>query len=469
MLNPDVKLIEIDWPDFGPVPAPPAQTQAEELTRRLAAARTLMERAGYTHLVVYGDREHFANLAYLTGFDPRFEEALLILSAEPKPLLMVGNESLGYLPISALYRAGGLRVERYPTFSLLGQPRGGSRQLREILASEKIAPPSRVGCVGWKYQSAAEHPDASHACDLPSYIVDALRSLAGYEQVLNATDLLMHPDYGMRATCTAEEIAYFEYAGILASEGVKRMLLGLKPGMLDYEVAQLAQLNGMPLGCHLTLVTGDTRDCGMNSPIGVPVRRGEPFATNVCYWGSNVCRAGWAAEGADDLPPSARDYVPAFAAPYFSAVGAWYEALRLGTPGGKLQQIINDRLPFEQFGITLNPGHLIHLDEWLSSPIYPGSDIPLSSGMAIQVDIIPSSPTYFSSRMEDGMVLADAALQRELATRYPDCYQRCLARRAWMRGTLGLPVSDDVLPLSNIPAYVPPYFLAPHAVLAQAH
>jgi len=29
--------------------------------------------------VIYADREHFANLAYLTGFEPRFEEALAII------------------------------------------------------------------------------------------------------------------------------------------------------------------------------------------------------------------------------------------------------------------------------------------------------------------------------------------------------------------------------------------------------
>ena len=33
-------------------------------------------------LVIYGDREHGANFAYLTGFEPRFEEALLILHRE---------------------------------------------------------------------------------------------------------------------------------------------------------------------------------------------------------------------------------------------------------------------------------------------------------------------------------------------------------------------------------------------------
>ena len=37
---------------------------------------------GYDRLVVYADREHSANLAWLTGFDPRFEEAILIVGAD---------------------------------------------------------------------------------------------------------------------------------------------------------------------------------------------------------------------------------------------------------------------------------------------------------------------------------------------------------------------------------------------------
>ncbi len=460
------KLVETAWPDFGPVPAPPSQLGAEVYAARLDAVRAAMASAGYSHLVVYGDREHFANLAYLIGFDPRFEEALLVLSGSAQPLIIAGNESLGYLPISPLYANGTLRSERYATFSLLDQPRLGCRQLREILADERIGPNAQVGCVGYKYQGCGEHPDPAHALDIPSYIADTLRDLAGYEQVLNATDMLMHPAYGLRARCSADEIAYLEYAGILASEGVKRMLFGLKPGMLDYEVAELARLNGMPLGCHMTLVTGDTRACGMNSPLGALVRRGEPFATNVSYWGSNVCRAGWAAADSSDLPKAARDYVEAFAGPYFAAMGAWFETLKIGALGSEPQRVIDMLLPFKQFGIALNAGHLIHLDEWLSSPIYPGSDIPLSSGMCIQADVIPNSPVYFSSRMEDGYALADAALQRELRTRYPACYQRCLARRDFMRTTLGLPVGDDVLPLSNIPSIIPPYFLSPNTLLA---
>ena len=49
----------------------------------------------YDHLVVWGDREHSANLAYLTGFDPRFEEALLIVGTSGDPALLVGNECYG--------------------------------------------------------------------------------------------------------------------------------------------------------------------------------------------------------------------------------------------------------------------------------------------------------------------------------------------------------------------------------------
>ena len=48
---------------------------------RLEMARALMQEMGFHMLVVYGDREHSATFAYLTGFDPRFEEALLLLVA----------------------------------------------------------------------------------------------------------------------------------------------------------------------------------------------------------------------------------------------------------------------------------------------------------------------------------------------------------------------------------------------------
>jgi hypothetical protein len=365
-----------------------------------------------------------------------------------------------------LYTAGKLRGERYQPFSLLNQPRGDSRLIKEILAGEGIGRGAQVGCAGWKYLSEPEHPGAAHALELPAYLVDTLRDLTGWENVVNATDILMHPGHGLRTTCSPGEIAYFEYTSILASEGMKRMILGLREGMTDHELAKRVEYNGEPLACHLAMGTGDTHHLGLASPRGATIRRGDPFAANFSYWGSNCCRAGWVAASAGDLPADAKDYVESFAGPYFDVLCAWYGLLRIGTPGDALARLVDERLPFERFGITLNAGHLIHLDEWLSSPIYLGSDLPLRSGMAIQVDVIPTSPIYFSTRMEDGLVLADSSLRAELQAGYPECYARCQRRREFMIEVLGINLPEEVLPLSNIPAIVPPFFLKPNMVLA---
>jgi hypothetical protein len=49
---------------------------------RIKSLLQLASSQGYTHLIIYGDREHYSNIHFLTGYDPRFEEALLILSLE---------------------------------------------------------------------------------------------------------------------------------------------------------------------------------------------------------------------------------------------------------------------------------------------------------------------------------------------------------------------------------------------------
>jgi hypothetical protein len=457
------QLIEVEWPEFG-LAERPAMVSADELEGRLTALRARMAEAELTHAIVYADREHFANMAYLTNFDPRFEEAVLIVKNTSTPLLVVGNECEGYLGVSPLYAAGKLRAERFQPFSLLNQPRGASRKIRDIFADEGIGPAARVGCIGWKYFADSEHPDGVHAIDIPSYLVDTLRDLAGHDAVSNATALMMHPGRGLRARCAPSEIAYFEYTNILASEGMKRMLFELRPGMTDTELCRHVGYNGEPLSCHMTLVTEANRQLGLSGPVGARIATGSPLATNIAYWGSNICRAGWVASSAGDLTPPAQDYVEAFAGPYFAAMAEWFGLLKIGMPGGKLSDLIADRLPFDRFGIFLNPGHLIHLDEWVSSPIFPGSDIRLHPGMALQVDVIPSSPVYFSTRMEDGIVLADAALRDSLRAQYPACFARCQKRRDFMMDILGIDLPEEVLPLSNMPAIVAPFFLQPNQI-----
>ena len=57
------------------------RVSAEEYVR---ACDALYAAAASEWVVIYGDREHAANLSYLCGFDPRFEEALLVLGRDAR-------------------------------------------------------------------------------------------------------------------------------------------------------------------------------------------------------------------------------------------------------------------------------------------------------------------------------------------------------------------------------------------------
>ncbi len=100
------RLAEIDLPDFGADdvrPEIPAATYAARVSR----LRERADRHGFDRLVVYADREHSANLAYLTGFDPRFEEAILVLGPAGTPAVLVGNECYGLAGAAAAADASG--------------------------------------------------------------------------------------------------------------------------------------------------------------------------------------------------------------------------------------------------------------------------------------------------------------------------------------------------------------------------
>ena len=77
-----VELAELKLPEFG-LPTVQPIIPAETYQARIEAALERATQAGYDALLVYGDREHAANVAYLSGYDPRFEETLLILQSGP--------------------------------------------------------------------------------------------------------------------------------------------------------------------------------------------------------------------------------------------------------------------------------------------------------------------------------------------------------------------------------------------------
>lgn len=465
------RLVEIDRPVFETVPPPPP-VPAEVYRQHLDELRAAATDRGLTHVVVYADREHVGNLLWATGFDARFEEALLLLGPHEPPLVLAGNECLPYVAVSPLHATGELRTELYQPFSLPSQPRSSSRRLADILRDEGIAAGSRVGVIGWKYLTAAEHDDPLHAVDIPAHVADTIRSLAGWEAVVNATDLLIHPGNGLRAIAGPDEIAQWEYANAEASRAtwavIDALATAAAQGSTDLDVVREARLAGLPLGCHPTFATAGNRHLGLSGPTGQPILVGEPLAFNICHWGSNICRAGWIAAGTHDLPAAARDYVDAFAGPYVQAMSAWLSSLRPGARGGDVFDLMHRLLPDDVYGVTLNPGHLIAYEEWVSSPIAEGSHDELRSGMVLQSDVIPGHPVYASTRMEEGFVIADDTLRAELGERHPDVLHRCEARRTFMRDVLGYSVPDCVLPLADMAGMVTPFFLSPQLTIALA-
>ena len=385
---------------------------------------------------------------------------MLVLGPDDPPAILVGNECVG------MAGAAPLPMERhlFQDFSLPAQPRDRSRPLPVILAGAGIGRGSRVGVLGWK-------PFADRATlEIPAYIADALRELTRAGGVVeNANDLLVDPANGLHVINDVDQLAVFEHASCQTSDGIRRLLEGMRPRMTEAEAVRLLNWNGMPLSCHLMFSAGPRASLGLLSPGDRPIARGEPMTVAFGVWGALTCRAGWVVEDATELPAGVADYVERLVAPYFEAVAEWYRALRIGLAGGVLQEIIDRRLGDAFFGVGLNPGHQLHLDEWVNSPVWRGSTVELRSGMAMQVDIIPATGTpWFTTNIEDGMALADEGLRAELAAAYPEAWARIVARRAFMRDSLGIELHPDVLPLSNLAGHLPPYLLSPGLAMTVA-
>ncbi|MEM7799251.1 MAG: M24 family metallopeptidase [Chloroflexota bacterium] len=460
------ELTDLALPEFG-LPSEQPTIPASRYLERLASLKDVAIAAGYTHFIVYGDREHFANLTFLTGFDPRFEEALLVinLASDSKPLLMVGNEGWGFAHISPIVDA--FELVLYQPFGLLGQDRSKSLPLAEIFSNAGITAGAKVGCAGWKHYTALESPSPKTWLEIPAYLVDTLRELVGDRDVVeNANHLLMGASDGLRVINDVDQLAVFEHAATYSSQALKNVLFGVKPGMSELEAFQLMQLPGLPLNCHAMLSSGERAFLGMDSPSGRMIQHGDPFTNAVGIWGSLNARAGFMVSSAAELPAEIGDYLEKLVIPYFHAVVEWYEKIGIGVPGGDLYQIIHNRIGDPFFGVHLNPGHQVHLDEWVNSPIYAGSTETIESGMAFQVDVIPATGTpYFTTNIEDGIAIADEGLRNAFAASYPGAWARIEARRAFMIHELGINIKAEVLPFSNIPAYLPPFLLAPYRAL----
>jgi len=453
-----VILDHITLPEFGMPNVEPVLLPAiyhARIERTLAK----LEKRGIDVLVAYADREHMATLSYLTGYDPRFEEAILILRKGHKPALLVGNEGWGYADLCP----ADVKKTLFQSLSLLGQSRQESKMLKDIFIEEGIGKGSKVGIAGWKYYTSQETPSPEYWIEAPSFIVDTLREIiVAKNNVVNVTDLFMNPIDGLRIINEVDQLAAFEFASCHTSQGLRNVMFKISPAMTEYEAAGLMKTCGIPFSCHQMLSTGKRANYGLPSPSMKRIALGDNFTVALGLWGALNARAGFVVHDETELPVGFHDYVDKLVIPYFTAIAKWYEHIGIGVKGGELYEIIHRTMDDKFFGVGLNPGHYIHLDEWVNSPVFKGSEIIIRSGMALQVDVIPATGTpYFTTNIEDGIAICDEPMRQEFKEKYPEAWGRIEKRREFVMGTLGIQLKPEVLLFSNIPAYLPPYLLSP--------
>jgi hypothetical protein len=282
------------------------------------------------------------------------------------------------------------------------------------------------------------------------------------ERITNAGRIFMNPQDGLRLINSASQIARFEFASIRTSESVLSLVRYLREGVAESELEKQFTGSGLTLSCHAMISFGEKARRGLSSPSENRARLGDAYTVAFGLCGGLTSRAGTIARGPEDLSPDLREFYPRLAHNYFQVMAAWYGSLKVGALGGEVWLRVDSVRDAATYNFALNPGHYLHLDEWVNSPFYSGSEIPLLSGMALQMDIIPVSLGPFCYiNGEDGVVLADEALRAELAARYPACWKRIQMRRQFMQEVVGIKLHEDVLPLSNTPGWLAPYALEP--------
>ena len=454
-----IELIDVAPPALE-LPDEPRAISGAEFEARIAALQAAVDA---DWIVVYGDREHNANLIFLCNLDPRFEEALLVIGPHTRTLVL-GKEDVGYVPIVPIE----VDVVLCPTFSLMGIDRGGGPTFEQTLRDLGIGGGAQIGVVGWKALLPQEWNGRTPAIFVPAFFVDTLREIAGESgTVFDATTALTSPRTGLRTVSSADQIAVFEWGASRCSAWVHAIIGAARPGASEHDAFRAAEWSGEPLSLHPVFASGPDVAVGLRSPSSRRLELGDAAVACIGLWGGNCARGGIVAGSAGDLTAASEGYLERLAMPYWRAIATWYETLAVGIAGAEVFDTVTALLAAEEFASSLNPGHLIHYEEWLDSPIRAGSDDPIASGMVLQSDIIPTGiRPGWTVNCEDTVAIADAALRSELETRHPALWARVRARQEYRRSQLGIPLRDEVLPLSCTAAYFRPFWLASGQALA---
>lgn len=438
----------------------PVQLTDETMDIRKANLLKKMQADNFDAVVIYADLEHGGNFEYFTGFVPRFEEALLVIHQSGEAYLVLGNENLNKVPFARIAAT----AVHLPHFSLPNQPMETALSVPAILKQTKLEQAASIGLIGWK-NFTSQHDDNAALYDLPYYLVDGLKQAAPEASFKNAA-YLMIGENGLRTTNNANEIAHYEFGAMLAGNCILNAMDQLAVGKSEMEIGAYLNDFGQTPSVVTIMATGARFEKANLYPTGKKIQLGDRISMTSGYKGGLQSRGGYAVHTSEELLEAEQDYLDRVAKPYFNAVKTWFETIAIDMPGANLYDKIEEVLPKEQYGWHLNPGHLCADEEWLASPIYPGSSEKIKSGMLFQFDIIPSVSGYSGASCEGGVVLADEHLRAVIQNEYPEMWSRMQARRSYLIEEIGIKLSEEVLPMSNAAAYYRPFFLNKEAALS---
>lgn len=413
-----------------------------------------MKAANLSSVIIYADKEHGGNFEYLTGFIPRFEEALQVFNVDGTSTLILGNENFNKVKYS-LTESEGIKC---PLFSLANQPMGDFKPVEFYLEQVNIDSSQNVGLVDWKLLSN-DYNDFHKASSIPHFMVEAIKKVVPEDKIVNATQIFIHPETGARVTNNANEIARYEYGASLASDAVLEAWNNLSLGVNELEIGNLMQKDGQ-LPNVVTISAFGPRFQNANIyPLDNKLELGQSVALTVSYKGGLSSRSGIAVNNEEELNQFAGDYLEKMVKPYFSAYVYWLQNIKIGMNGNDFYNSFNEYYPQSQFGWELNPGHLTSDEEWLSSPFFAESNATVKSGMIFAVDFIPQVEGYNGVSAESTVALADEELREEIKADYPELWQRIQNRKNYIKEELGIELSKELLPLSSILGYYRPFFL----------
>lgn len=430
----------------------------ETIEMRKQKVLTNMKRDGLSSLIIYADKEHGSNFEYLTGFIPRFEEALQILNVDGTSVLVLGNENFNKTKFSRVI-SDGIKAS---VFSLPNQPIHPLSELTELLKEAHIDASGKVGIVGWKII-----PQMAHDYDVPAFIVRAIQNVVEEQKLINATYIYIDAATGARITNNANEIAHYEYGASLASDSVLSAMNALEVGVTEQEVGNYLQSNGM-FPNVVTITAFGNRFVNANIyPTNKQLQNGDKVALTVSYRGGLSSRSGYAVTDLIQIEQIDSGYYEEVMLPYFSAYVYWLEHIKIGMTGGAFFKAFHDIYPQSTYGWELNPGHLVANEEWMCSPLYEESDALIQSGMIFQVDFIPIQAGHNGVSAESTVALADKELREDIQKKYPEMWNRIVQRKSYMKDVLGIQLSDELLPLTSTLAYYRPFLLDKEVALVK--